>query len=459
MKKMFIIILSIVLIFTSCKKDNKIAGNIHNKNIEDNEVTIAIWKKDYDQSVELHTPMLEHIFRYNKSKNVRVKFDIIRSNTYREFLDKLNIKLYLDKGPTLVYIANMPYFYGMFREKGIAEKVDNNIIPNLNNVYDFYLEEEIHFVPVGADYICTSFNKVQLDKLGITYPKFDWTVDDYYNIREKWIEETSPKEFLRKDLKDIVIYKLDNMEIFKGNNEKINIDTIKMKESIKEMKKEIYSQKYILPKDFTYEDYHNSCFNYKKSEKYKSFIFDGLKGNNLTYDAYSGLNTASLKNGIIDDRVHFPNVKKTKYNVVLSGFIVNSSGKNKNLGYKFLNSLLGEEFQMQMYKGDKVDYVVPSNMYAPVIKTVEDDIEKVESEQDLEPEIIELKNYIYNKMEKGEIRPEIYRKDKTLKTITLRKRLYKDLFKFIFTEEEYSDEELSRELQKLEDRYNLYLNE
>lgn len=37
--------------------------------------------------------------------------------------------------------------------------------------------------------------------------------------------------------------------------------------------------------------------------------------------------------------------------------------------------------------------------------------------------------------------------------------LHKDLMKLIFSEDEYSDEELSKELQRLEDKYNMWLNE
>ena len=456
MKKVLCIIFSIMLLLISCTNED----DVDSEKVENKEITIAIWEEDYDL-VDLRTPIIKHIYTYNRNNDVGVRFDIIKGNNYEEFLEKLNTKLYLDEGPTLIYIDYMPYLYELFKERGIAEKVDNNSIPNINKVYDFYLEDEIYFIPIGAQYLCISFNKEQIEKLNMPYPDYNWTIEDYYKIRSRWIEDTQPIEFSRDDVEDIIICKLDNMDILTKDTKKININTRPMKEIIYNMRKEIHSGKYILTNGFTYEDYYNACVDYKSKDRFKheSFVTKGNTRYYLTYTAYNGLKTANMKKGMMDARIHFPNVKKPKYNVRLGGFIVNSNGKNKELGYKFLNSLLREEFQMQMYRGDNGDYVVPSNMYTPVIKTVEDDIEKVESKQDLEPEIIELKNYIYDKMEKGEIRPEIYKKDKTLKTVTLRKRLYKNLFKFIFTEEEYGDEELSGELQKLEDRYNLYLNE
>ena len=457
MKKVLLIILCIILLLVSCTNES----NVDSISNEDKEIAIAIWEKDYYDGHIDDMPYFHDVCKYDDIKDIKVKFDIIKGDTYEEFLDNINVKLYLDKGPTLIYISYKPYYYQMFKEKGIAKKVDHNMIPNINNIYDFYLEEEIYFVPIGAYYICTSFNKAQIEKLDIEIPGFNLTINEYYDIREKWVKATAPIELSSKDVDDIVTYKLDNINIFTEDNKSIKLDTREMKENIRDMRKEIYSGKYILPDGFTDEDYYNACIDYKGQYrwKYEDFWFKSATIYYLYFNAYDGLKTASMKSGMIDNRIHFPNVKKPKYNVRLGGFIVNSNGKNKELGYKFLNSLLREEFQMQMYRGDNGDYVVPSNMYTPVIKTVEDDIEKVESKQDLEPEIIELKNYIYDKMEKGEIRPEIYKKDKTLKTVTLRKRLYKNLFKFIFTEEEYGDEELSRELQKLEDRYNLYLNE
>lgn len=456
MKKIFIFAFCIILILTSCTTDKK---EVNSKSSESKEVTIAVWEDDYDFTIDLSMPIIEYISKYNKDNDTRVKFDKIKGNTYEEFLDNLNVKLYLDEGPTLIYISNMPYFYQLFKEKGIAEKVDTDTISNLNNVYDFYLEDEIYFIPIGADYTCKSFNKEQIEKLDIPYPDYDWTIEDYYEIRNKWVDYTKPIEFSRDDIQDIIIYKLDNIDVFSQDNKKINLDTKQMKENINNMREEIYSDKYTLPENFTYEDYYNACFDYHSFNKGRDFLTRSATIYYLTFDAYNALNVESLKRGMMDDRIHFPNVNNQKYNIDLGGFIVNSNGKNKKLGYEFINSLLSKEFQMQMYKGEKQDYVLPSNMYSPVLKTLKDNIQNIESKKNLQPEVIKIKNYIYDKLKKGEIKPEIYRKDKTLKTVTLRRKLYKDLFKFIFTEDVFSDDSLSRELKELEDRYSIYLNE
>ncbi|WP_425449796.1 extracellular solute-binding protein [Dethiothermospora halolimnae] len=449
MKKVLLIILCIILLLVSCTNES----NVDSISNEDKEIAIAIWEKDYYDGHIDDMPYFHDVCKYDDIKDIKVKFDIIKGDTYEEFLDNINVKLYLDKGPTLIYISYKPYYYQMFKEKGIAKKVDHNMIPNINNIYDFYLEEEIYFVPIGAYYICTSFNKAQIEKLDIEIPGFNLTINEYYDIRKKWVEYNAPIEISWSDVEDIVRIRLDNINIFSEDYKAINIDTKIMRESIKTMKKEIYSGKYILPNDFTYEDYYKACFDFSHQErsKYEEFRTKGMTAYYLTFSADNGLKTSSMKSGVIDNRVIFPNVEHPKYNVDLGGFIVNKNGKNKELGYKFLNRLLEEEFQMKMYEGQY--------MYAPVIKTVEDDIEKIESKQGLEPEIMELKNYIYDKMEKGEIQPRLYTNDRTLKTFNLRRKLYKDLFKFIFTEEEYSVEELSRKLKELEDRYSVYLNE
>ncbi|WP_425449752.1 extracellular solute-binding protein [Dethiothermospora halolimnae] len=457
MKKVLCIIFSIMLLLASCTNeddiDSKKVESTNSEEVEDKEITIAVWDMYYYNEKVADMAEFDDVCTYNGISDIIVEFDVIRARDYKEFLDKLNVKLYLDEGPTLIRIPDMSFIYKMFKEKGIAEKIDNDKVPNINNIYDFYLEDEVYFVPIGARYLCTSFNKGQIEKLNIEMPNLNLTADEYYDIRKKWVEYNAPIEISWSDVSDIVTDKLNNMNIFSEDYKAINIDTKIMRENIKTMKKEIYSGKYILPNDFTYEDYYKACFDFSHQDrsKYEEFRTKGMSIYYFNSMSSNGLKTASIKTGIMEDRISFPNIEHPKYNVDLGGFIVNKNGKNKELGYKFLNRLLGEEFQMKMYKGKYT--------YAPVIKTVEDDIDKIESEQDLEPEVTELKNYIHDKMEKGEIKPKLYRNDRTLKTFNLRRKLYKDLFKFIFTEEEYSDEELSRKLKELEDRYSVYLNE
>lgn len=138
------------------------------------------------------------------------------------------------------------------------------------------------------------------------------------------------------------------------------------------------------------------------------------------------------------------------YNALItSGFIINRNSKTTELAIDFLNGLLSDEVQLSMFN---------SLTYGgyPVNKDIEEKISKIEIDNDVNEDAILLRKYIIEKIETGVLKP--YKQIDSM-LFDFRLMLHKDLMKLIFSEETYTDEELTTELQKLEDKYNMWLNE
>ncbi|SCG83954.1 hypothetical protein DW1_2390 [Proteiniborus sp. DW1] len=129
------------------------------------------------------------------------------------------------------------------------------------------------------------------------------------------------------------------------------------------------------------------------------------------------------------------------------GFIVNANGKNIELGMEFINELLEDDNQLEMFTKEYSPY--------PVNKEIENEISKIETEKGINEESIGLRKYLINQIELGNYE----RYHSSIKKQELQSKLYLDFVEYIFADELYTDEELSEELQKLETKYRIWLNE
>ncbi|KPU27935.1 hypothetical protein TR13x_00865 [Caloranaerobacter sp. TR13] len=434
------ILLSISIVSCSIKTDKE----VNKKGM--NEISIIVRGK-YFKNAKM---MLERYkYKFEREKGIKVKYEVITASNYDDYIKKVNIKLHEKEGPTLILITSGENYLN-FIERGISLDIKNKI-PNFEKVYESLKANNNFIVPFGIYSSPIALNRNVLKELNIQEPSLDWTRQDYLEIKEKWLER-EPRYFTSEMYKELIWNVLDDLEIIDAKNNKVNVNNKKVIEYIKSLRNEIFSGKYILNKNYTYENYYKMFF-VKDSEEYKEAMklqkyFDSQ---NLRRIYYKKDALKSLKNDIdmdINDIIVLPQVLYDEMFVQVNGFIVNKNGKNIQLGLEFLNYLLNDENQLEMYR-------TKSNPY-PVNKEIEEKIEEIEKANDVNEKSVELRKYILEQLKNGRYKP--FKHQKRI-YYDIKKSIISEFTKFIFADEPYTDEELSRELQKLEDKLNMWLNE
>ncbi|KGG81369.1 hypothetical protein Y919_01050 [Caloranaerobacter azorensis H53214] len=435
---------------------NKNTGMINFQDDTENEITIIVWNKVLETEIPSFISILDYyIPKFKEENNVEVRYEIVYANTYEDFIKKRNFKLYQKNGPTLIPIVRNGInekILERYVKSGVALELTDKI-SYLSKIYDGLKEEKVYYVPIGMSYTAMVLNKNLLDKFVIEEPNFDWTKEDYLNIKEKWLS-LEPRHFTKRDYIDIVKGPLYELKLIDDNN-KIKLNTLEVKNFIKNARSKIFSDSYILSKDFSYEDYYKIFVEgivtpeWEKAMRFYKSIERECLVSTLGVNIFE---TQQISEKIDRENVLIlPEVIEGNNNFYTWGFIVNKHGKNVEKGIEFVNGLLNDDIQFLMYNAG----ALTGNFY-PVNKDIQNKIEKLDIKYSYNEKAIKLKMYILDMLRKCNIKPYSF---DTVIHQELYDMLHRDLFKFIFVDKPYTDEELSRELQKLEYKYNMWLNE
>lgn len=450
MKRVNIVIICLILILSIIGCSNDSIKSVQKQGSGQIEIIIMIDDYNYEYMNTTYKILENYSQRFEHEKETKVNFDIITASNADDYYKKKNIKLYLNDGPTLIFISEYEP-YKNYIEQGIAFDIKGKI-PNLEKVYNVLFIDGSYFVPIGMSCWSTVLNRSSFEKLGIDEPNPYWTRDDYLKIKEKWLK-LEPKYFTRFEYWEILIPALNELDILDEPNKKINLNSQEVIQLIKDIRQDVFSDKYILNEDYTYENYYNMIFE-KESEEYKDSnylekYFDS-KGLTPTYSGTSnGLKSLEVSNFIdTNNDIVLPNVAYGENDLFgVWGFIVNRNGKNIELGMEFINGLLKDDVQLETFTQEYSSY--------PVNKEIENDISKIEEEKSINEKAIDLRKYILSQIETGNYRRSHSSKIKQEMQIML----HKDFAKYIFADEPYTDKELSDELQKLEDKYGVWIRE
>ncbi len=443
MKKVKALTLLVLLLILTISCSNN-ATDVNKQNGRQKEITILLTDFDYSR-IEYAETLLDCKLQFEKERGVKVNFDIITANNNDEYEKKKNAKLYLNDGPTLIFISEYND-YKNYTEQGIAVDVKDKV-PNLAKIYKRLLADGDYFVPIGMDCRPIILDRSAIAELGLDDPKPDWTREDFLRLKEMWLKH-EPKYFTRSEYWELLIPKFNELDIFDEENKTISLNSPEIIECIKDIRKEIFSDKYILSKDYVYENYYNMVFEMDSEEaNLEEYIKDSglIRGYPKITGGLKSLEVATV---IDDNSIVLPNVIYGEDEIFeVWGFIVNSNGKNIELGMEFINELLEGDIQLEMFTQQYSAY--------PVNKEIEDDIKKIEKERGVEEKAIELREYLLNQIELGGYKHSTSSRKKQ----EIQGMIYLDFVKYVFADEPYSDEELSTELQKLEDKYRIWLNE
>ena len=378
-----------------------------------------------------------------------------------DFVKKVAARLYEKKGPELIFVRNEANLTEAMVQQGVAVDAKGKIA-NIDKIYPTLLDKEIYYVPIGIFPASILYNKKILDDLGVGNIRLDMTREDYYQIHDKWLAKT-PRYLTWKDYNYTLTRYLGMDKIYDSANNRITVDTPGIKQGINDMHNEIYSY-YKLDKGYTYENYYNMLYvpDSEEYNKLQKFYFSpeceeqNLWGQ-ISGDSDNMLYARNINMGLSLDVEMAPDYKNGKLNLSTCGFLINKNGNDLELAYEFINGLLGDEAQLDMFKPSKI------SQFYPVNRDIEDEIKKLDSQEGYKKEAVDAGDYMLGLIRDGKC--ELYigtdgiRQKNIDKVNKIYRKFTKDIMKLIFADKPYSDAELSGELKKLENEYNIWLNE
>lgn len=386
-----------------------------------------------------------------------VKINYIRIKSFEEGSKELMTKLSVPDGPELV----LDTFDTVRRMIDAGAAVDlSSKVPNIDKLYSSLKAKEVYYVPFAINAFPMILRKEMLDELHIPIPELSWTQADYYSIYDKWTAE-SKRIFTREEFYNILNRVLDEQQIFDYENKKVHVNTAYMKSALNNIIEEIYSGKYKLKDNYSYKNYYN-MLGEPTSEEYKTDFTlsrsDGYADQNFESKKDDGnFNMLLPKDtdlAVANKLIIRPPYSEEKIILWSLGFLVNKNGANKELAYEFINGLLSDEVQMNMIA--PVDENNEHIKLYPVNHELEEKISEHEKQKGYSHEAIQLKQFVLQKLKNGECEIMALQDYKKGEYYLM---LRKDLLPFIFSDRKYSDAELSKELQKVEDKYNIFLSE
>lgn len=463
MKKLRILLFAMILsiVFSACTNPFQSISNsrkVISPRPEDQSTTLTILLHPNDYyNINTNSFYRDYIYRFQKDFGVEIKYEqvgrtagsLIDEKDEDEYIKKLSTKLVVENGPELIFSESM----GLepMIAQGVVVKL-NDKIPNLNKIYKGLLEPEVGYVPVTMNYTSRLINLEALGEIGLEIPDLTWTTKDRFDIRTKWLAQG--KAYFNSSEWNVIFDALVDLEhAYNPDENKIYLNTNEMKQQLANAKEYVLEGNYVLDKKFKLKNIYNMLYE-EDSQEFKQ-SFDLFLANVQSNTIEAGV-VENLFRAVDVDRknrnhgtVMLPEVSDKKPFIGTSGFAVNKNGKHLELAYEFINGLLSDEMQLQLYYEG-------SQPYYPVDENIESTILSEEADKVKDPRVMETKAYALNQVKNGVIR---IGNSTNLDFEALKLRMERELTKIIFSDYPYTEERLSEALQKLEDQYNLYLNE
>lgn len=470
-KRFISLLLTVTLMvsLTACSqmvKKNAASNDVISPGIKDEKPEINILYYAGNTFLSKNSKFLSYIKKFEKQYGVEVSLKAIGAgnnseNDIENFQKKINTYLHEKNGPELILgdDRQADMVQRLIKQSAVMNLRDK--IPNIKKIYEALLDQEVNYVPIGMDYDGSNFNKKVLEDLGIKELGAEWEPKDYFELREKWLKHT-PRYFTSDEFNYITDRYLLKCKLYNAQNKKAMINTPEVSSAIKSIREEIYGN-YKLNNNYTYENYYNMLYEPASEEalnegellfskEYKQQSLNARGSSNTSSRLFARQIQDTLDSGLVIR----PDYKDNDTDLKSYGFLVNKNGNNLELAYEFINGLLADEMQMEMWQMDNV------YQYYPVNKEVEDNIRKAELEENSDQKAIAIKENALNRIKQGQAHLYVLKNMDNATMIEkyqLYERLKKQMVKFIFADTPYSDEELGSELKKLEAEYTIWLNE
>lgn len=462
-RKAMMVMLTLLLIIAqiACSNNTKAVGKqegivIPKSNEGEPSLTIVLNPYDYD-AFFMSEYYLDYVSKFERNYGVAIKYEkigdihngVIEPEDHDEYIKKLSTKLYAKDGLELIF----SYMWAIepLIKQGAAVKL-NEKVPNAKNIYFGLLEDENYFAPISIQYRPIMINLEALKTTGLKAPELDWTTKEGFDIRTKWLGAN--QVYFNSYEWEVMfhhIVKLD--EAYDPANNKLALDTPIIKQRIKDFRSYILNGNYIINKSYTFENYYRMIYEADSPEGKEDFRLWQINNESGLIDGAPFLNLLKPADVEVENEINgtmaLPKFSDTEVMLEAYGFAVNKNGKNLELAYEFINGLLSDEIQLSIYQNDKLKFY-------PVIETIEKDIKAIEAEIVEDQRVIDAKEYVLDQLKTKKFK---LWNTANLDFTYLKRMIQRDLTPIILADTEYTEAELSTELQKLEDKYNIWLNE
>lgn len=375
--------------------------------------------------------MVKKAREYMQKTGLTVELIGVKGMGLYEYNTKLNSKLILEDGPTI--LLENEYNYGYWVDKPF---VNPNRIENYNNLYDCLKSDK--FIPLQAYIPTMTMNKALLEEMGV----------DYQTLNAKSFMEVR-REFLKGKKRD-----MDHMEFRELFN--IMIDDVQFVDEdgflsltndsvigfIEDMKKELLAEHYNTPNFLDYEDVKKFFFYVDKDAEVAAVKRRTDKTKYLMPEVTS-MNQLDLRRVCEYNKnpkvVYSANFLK-RCPAYFAGMLINPNGRNKENAIDFINDLLSPETQMEL---------LSTRGYAPVIKGLDEEKKVFYERQSIVKESTDVIDKSYELLDQGYY--EIYYNNVTIDMS------FKDMIlKYTYSDHYESIEDIKKELKRVEDKYNFY---
>jgi ABC-type glycerol-3-phosphate transport system substrate-binding protein len=460
MRKISAILLALTIVFSliSCSKAKNTGGDGIIPPVPKDgklEMTILVNSEDYND-IAADGWLAGYIAKFKRDFGVDIKFEEIEIKGYSlededEYLKKLFVKLITKDGPDLIFNQDTNLVDLIEQQAAVDLR---GKVANIDKIYDSLISDRVYYAPLGVMYWGMAIKTAAFTELKVPEPEYNWMPRDYNAFRSKWV---SNNKILFNGYEYSWAFQkfIDLDGLYKDEEKKVVLNTAEVRQKIKDVRSYIFGGAYQLIDRYKYENYYNMLFELGSEEAKRDFEIRTNADFNPLNGALGGTNFFRAKT--LHEHIKEYTFVKNPTNMPRSkllysyGFLVNKNGKHQDLAYEFINGLLSDEVQMGMFEYES-DYYT----YYPVNKEIEADIFKLEGEEELDPRAIQVKAFALQELKYGELmlsattQTDIYK---------LEGMIYKDLAKLILADNPYSDEQLQVELKRMEDKYNIYLNE
>ena len=460
MRKITAIVLIVIMTLSlaSCSKAKNVGGDGVIPPLPKDgklEMTILVNSEDYND-IAADGWLAGYIAKFKRDFGVDIKFEEIEIKGYSladedEYLKKLFVKLITKDGPDLIFNQDTN-LVDLIEQQAVVDL--RGKVANIDKIYDSLVSDRVYYAPLGVMYWGMAVKTTAFAELKVPEPEYNWMPRDYYAFRNKWV--LNNKISFNGYEYSWAFQKFIDLEgLYKDEVKKVILNTAEVRQKINDIRSYIFGGAYQLIDRYKYENYYNMLFELGSEEAKKDFEIRTNPAFNPLDGALGGTNffRARTLQKHINEYTFVKNPTNMPRSKLLYsyGFLVNKNGKHQDLAYEFINGLLSNEVQMDMFKYES-DYYT----YYPVNKEIEAEILKVEAEEELDSRATRVKAFALQELKDGKF---------TLTTTTktdiyeLEGMIYKDLAKLILADNPYSDEQLQVELKRMEDKYNIYLNE
>lgn len=399
---------------------------------------------DFPATLDYYKTFLTDIKeQFEEKEGIKVNIETVSGSDYTEYISNREQEMKTQDSPELVFIHVWSSCNDMINNGTILNVKDD--LSNMSNLYEGFRTD--YFVPAGVYYANLTLKRDMLESYGIDEPNYDWNSDDYFKIRDRWLEDEELEiKFNIDEYWNTVKLTWNDIDIYNEETKSIDLDNEEVKAYIKMLRNNLLSTGYILDEEYTVENYYNMFNNLRSEEATESIsIMQEQFDKHFLMSPYeyrrnllNSLNSNTLFSN--SNAVVVPDI--VEYGKVYGwGFVVNKNGKNLETSMKFLDYMLSDEVQLEIYH-----LGISSDGMAPVSKEIEDEIASLEKENNILENASYTRKYIIDKVNQGDYRLKNVDDSNEMLKIQFAKKIVK----YIFSDEAYTDEELSISLRELE---------